>query len=133
MRSATPRTIVITDDDQTIHYLWEAKLSCLRNVEENTQPHPEIVHLDSVASLKAWTKNHPDLVFDTLFLVDYELGSAATGLDAIEELNLQKQAVLVTSCSDEKKLQERCAKDGVPLIGKKVLPSLKLDFITLRG
>ena len=54
--------------------------------------------------------------------MDYELlGQTRTGLDVIEELQLQKSSILVTSYYEERKIRDRCTNLGVKLLPKGML------------
>jgi len=120
--SQEAKTIVIVDDDEMIHLLWESKLS---EVSRDAC----VVHICSIASLKDWVNCHQTDLAKSVFLVDYELGDyCQTGLDAVEELALQKIAVLVTSRSEEEDLKLRCSKGGVPLVSKSVISGADLDL-----
>ena len=64
-----------------------------------------------------------------LFLVDYELiNSVKTGLDLIEQLDLKKQAILVTSRYEELEIRERIKTLGVKIIPKNFAPYILIEF-----
>lgn len=108
------QSIIICDDDSSIHNLWTERFS-----EVNYQiNHIQLFHFSSSESLTAWVKK--GLIFDKiLFLIDYELlNSPKTGLDLIEELGIASNSILVTSRFEEFQIQERCKKLGVHLIPK---------------
>jgi signal transduction histidine kinase/CheY-like chemotaxis protein len=104
-------TVVITDDDSSIHGLWTERLKALN------APIQEL-HFSSDEALSAWYQNR-DLSQRYLFLMDYELlGSKKNGLDLIENLKLNSDAILVTSRYDEQNVRERCKKNCVKLVPK---------------
>lgn len=88
------KLVVVVDDVESIHDLWRDKL------DNNKAGHNFAVkHFAALDEFKDFVLN--DFTFsknEVLFLVDYEfVGQSGNGLDAIEELNLQGQAILVTS------------------------------------
>lgn len=109
------QTLVICDDDSSIHGLWTGRLHSL------TVQGPLIndLHFSSEADILQWfSKSRPSN--DTIiFLIDYEfLNSSKTGLDIIEELGIASQSILVTSRYEEGHIKERCNGLGVRLIPK---------------
>ncbi len=108
--------IVILDDDVSIHQVWEGRF-------HSSAPSAELIHFSSPKDLCEWvTKNQADK-----YLVDYELlGNKDTGLDVIEKLGLEKEAILVTSRFEESEIQARCAMLKVGLIPKGLAPIIKI-------
>lgn len=102
-------TVVVLDDDSTIHQVWDQRLgkAGLKSIK----------HFSRVDDLRDWyAKKHRRNV---LFLCDFELiGSSVTGLDMIRNLNIEKKSILVTSHHDENDLQETCVKMGVRVLPK---------------
>lgn len=104
-------TIVIVDDDVSIHQIWHERLEAVE------LPAHEIAlqHFSSGTDVAAWYQGHEN----TLFLCDYEfLGMPNNGLELIEQLGVQDRAILVTSHYEEAPIQQRCAALGVRLIPK---------------
>jgi len=128
-------SLVIIDDDQSIHQIWKERLSKL-NVGANLPEgvplgcvHPNsranhdlpLQHFSNPDALREWYKimKNKNLNLNLLFLCDYEfLGSKESGLDVIEDLGLAKQTILVTSRYEEKDVRERCARLKIKLIPK---------------
>jgi hypothetical protein len=106
-------TLVVFDDDQSIHQIWKGRLDSLQSKEVN------LVHLGTPMDLrKFFGKNFAELD-KALFLMDFEiLGHKESGLDMIEELGLQSQSILVTSRYEESHIRDRCERLGVKLIPK---------------
>jgi signal transduction histidine kinase len=103
-------TVVILDDDVSIHRIWTDRLAPFGRLK--------VIHLSTAAGLRQSSALGAQ---DTLFLMDYELlGSTTTGLDLIEELGLADRAVLVTSRFEEDALVHRCLTRGVSLLPKPV-------------
>jgi len=64
-----------------------------------------------------------------LFLVDYEfVNSKETGLDLIEQLDLKKQAILVTSRYEEQEIRERVKNLGLKIIPKNFAPYIPISI-----
>jgi hypothetical protein len=64
---------------------------------------------------------------DTLYLCDYQLNhQSKNGLDVIEELSIQDQAVLVTGHFEERDIRERCALLGVRMVPKELIGFLPI-------
>ena len=56
---------------------------------------------------------------ESLFLVDYELlNQPLTGLDLIEELGIERYAILVTSRYEEDVIQDRASRLRLPILPK---------------
>lgn len=109
--------VVILDDDQTIHDVWDSRLSKI-TITEALGP---IQHFRSGGALKEWMNNTGN-VQDKIFLVDYELvGQKDNGLDWIEALCIADRSILVTSRYDENLVMKRCSELGVKLIPKSLV------------
>lgn len=112
-------TIVSIDDDMSVHNIWKEKFN---NIQfEHYKPKHKI--FTSTADFKSWTKAHLDdnplFKSNCLFLVDFEfLNQHYTGLDLIEDAEIAKHSILVTSRYEEYQIRERCEKLGVRLIPK---------------
>ena len=106
-------SVVICDDDITIHHIWDDRLKTSR--AENAGI--EVKHVSHEAELKQWHSKHHKP--STLYLVDYELsGGDRSGLDLINDLGVETQAVLVTSRSEESAIIEKCVRLGIRLLPK---------------
>ena len=123
--------IIILDDDESIHQVWNNRLKAAgipkEAIKHFKDPYKLIFWYKSRDSLsiedpeqsRRTTHAVPVLWRDPLFLCDYELlGSDKTGLQVIEELGIQEKAVLVTSHFEEDGVRKECAKLGVKLIPK---------------
>lgn len=79
--------ILILDDDQEIHQVWDKKFE-----QFPLKRH----HFFNSNKLREWIQNNPDS--DFILLSDYELiGESATGLELIEQLGIQNRSILATS------------------------------------
>ncbi|MCI5072243.1 HAMP domain-containing histidine kinase [bacterium] len=104
------KNIVILDDDESIHQVWDRRLR--KYIDQYAI---NLHHARSPEDFKKLTEGQENL----LCLCDYELlGFEETGLDLIEDNGLEGVSILVTSRYAEEKVQERCEKMGVKLIPK---------------
>jgi signal transduction histidine kinase len=107
-------TVVILDDDSSIHQIWTGRFEkLLKQSSEIT-----IKHFSTSKELIDWSQTQSTQEQIT-FLVDYELlGDPKTGLDVIEQLGIGKYSILVTSRFEEDSIRLRCKTLGVRLIPK---------------
>ena len=103
--------VVILDDDQSIHDLWESRFS-----NEISGAKLQLIHFYHAEELIHYDLNKLSSAY---FLCDYELiGQEKTGLDVIEQLNLGKKAILVTSRYDDRDIRSRCARLDLKILPK---------------
>ncbi len=109
-------TVVVLDDDRTIHEVWQRRLR---------RQDRRVLHMTSPVELGAYlTKSEA-----AQFLVDYEIvGSPENGLQVIQRLGISKKSVLVTSHAGDVSLQERCQALGVRLLPKSIV-----SYIPIHG
>jgi len=101
-------TVIILDDDQSIHDVWQSRID-----SEIPNGNLNLHHFYQPEDLLA-----TDIKADN-YLCDYELiGHNLTGLDVIKQLNLAEKATLVTSRYEDPSIQERCQKIGVKILPK---------------
>jgi len=106
-------TVVVLDDDASIHPIWDGRLGSMRAAERGVG----VVHFSAPADFQRWVEDHEQTA--AFFLMDYELlGHNQTGLDLIQANSLAARAVLVTSRFEEPAVLERCSRLGVRLIPK---------------
>ncbi|MCI5071397.1 sensor histidine kinase [bacterium] len=104
------KTIIMLDDDESIHQVWEKRLS-----PYTEQYNIELKHARCPDAFEKLVQEREGL----LCLCDYELlGYKETGLDLIEQNKLEDMAILVTSRYAEEAVQGRCKKLGIKLIPK---------------
>ena len=120
--------IVIIDDDFSIHQVWIGRLKSL-NILDFTQ----YSSFTSIKSFIEWfsnfIKNSTHDISKILFLVDYEfLNESMTGLDLIEELNITKQSILITSRYEESQIRTRCDRLSIRLIPKSMTGLVPIKF-----
>lgn len=106
--------IVVLDDDQSMHNFWNDKLKLYINKSLS------FVCFSSCNEFrKYFVNNESTLRKNTLFLIDYEfLRQDFSGLDLIQEFDLGKQAILVTSYYEDVNIRMRAEKIGLGIIPK---------------
>lgn len=109
-------TIVVLDDDTSIHQIWDGRFAALEAVQKGLK----ILHFSTPETFRTWVKAEGQAEpSKTIYLADYELlGYKETGLSLIEELGLGKQAILVTSRYEEQSILSTCLRLGVRMIPK---------------
>lgn len=108
--------VIILDDDQSIYNLWRERFAHFFLKKVN------LMHFSCSIQFKDYfLKNLQKKQYKILFLFDYELlNQRATGLDLIEELNITKHAVLVTSYHEDTQIINRCNQIGLRIIPKSI-------------
>ncbi len=108
-------TIVVLDDDQSIHNIWNGRLKSLGALDHGI----ELISFTSADAFKKWFAAQPVKHSHVIYLIDYELlGQQVTGLDVVEGLSIQNSSILVTSRHEEKYIIERCHRLGMKMIPK---------------
>ena len=118
------QTVIVFDDDPSIHAMWTDRISSLPGQNIN------LLHFSNPNELrKFYGKNFTDLD-EALFLMDYEIeGHSESGLNIIEALAIQKQSILVTSSYEEKNVLDRCESLGVRLIPKSMSGFVPIEVV----
>ncbi len=125
--SESQHRIIILDDDDSIHGVWEKRLVD-KGIHKN-----DIVHFTNSEAFLYW---HHECVSTAsihqslLYLFDYELfGSKLSGLDVIEKLGIAKEAVLVTSRYEDETVLKKCKRLGVKLLPKNMAGFVPIDIL----
>lgn len=107
--------VVVLDDDETIHQVWEGRFDSARVKEHDI----EIIHFSEPDKLREWVKADPAKAKTAVCLFDYELlGFKETGLSLAEELDLCNKTILVTSRGEEQRIIEDCTRLNIRMIPK---------------
>jgi len=115
------QSIVVLDDDETIHRIWSSRFDSLGVNSQN------VAHLASDKDLSTWLSSNAGS--DAIFLIDYEInGSQNTGLDLIEIHGLKDRAILVTSRFEEQQIRTKCGALGVRLIPKNMVEHVEIEI-----
>ena len=108
-------SVVILDDDQTIHQVWQGRFFSSRIQEQGI----EIFGFSTPESLRAWMYNNPAKSGAAVYLLDYELlGYQETGLSLAKQWGISRQTILVTSRWEEAALLKECNSLSIRLIPK---------------
>ena len=110
-------TIVVLDDDSSIHKVWDGRFHALLEADKDL----ELFHLSTPEDFKDWYYENSIRKNEINYLIDYELiGFQDNGLNLIETLNIGKKSFLVTSHFNEAKIQEGCERLLVRIIPKEM-------------
>jgi signal transduction histidine kinase len=113
--------LVSLDDDASIHQIWAERLSSLRIKDV------EYIKFQSGEAFELYVNGNIKRLKETVFLVDYELlDQAKTGLQIIDDLGIEKYAVLVTGHHEEKDIQDHANK-----LNLKILPKALSGFVPI--
>lgn len=114
--------VVIVDDDENVHRLWDRRFSEMSNGDRiHTQ------HLNSGSELFHFIKSTDLGERSVLFLVDYEFkGEQIDGLRAVNQLGIIQNSILVTGRFDTDSLQEQCEEAGLRLMPKSRISQMVL-------
>ena len=123
------QTVVIFDDDMSIHQIWHGKFQPLIETMGI-----ELVSLSTPAQFREWMKHVHKPLSNVLFLVDHELlGFTESGLDLIQAFSIETSSILVTSHFEEIAIMERCEAQHIRMIPKATAPfvpvNLRLDTV----
>ncbi len=103
-------TIVILDDDDSIHEVWKNRL-------KEIMPNLNFVNHYNPQEFINWIKFN--VANTAVFLIDYEfIGCGINGLKLVEDLNIANSAFLVTSRYEDQALRAGCEKIGLKIIPK---------------
>ncbi|MFN3453937.1 MAG: sensor histidine kinase [Pseudobdellovibrio sp.] len=118
------KMLISLDDDISIHQIWGGRLQSLGLTDKIQH-----VRFQSYELFTDYINQNIDKLSQMQMLIDYELlNQLKTGLDVIEDLVLEKYAILVTSRYEEDKIQERAKK-----INLKILPKALSGFVPFVG
>lgn len=107
-------TIVIVDDDRSVHELWKRSLK-----------NHVLVQLGKLSELEEWFDQNHELAATCVFLIDYRFeNESENGLDLIERLKISDRAYLVTSSFDEISIQSRVQRLNCRMIPKPLIEVL---------
>ena len=114
-------TIIVLDDDEYIHQVWNERFPERLLSENNLQ----LLHFKNPNDLILFCKNHS--IDNTTFLVDYELGhDYMTGLEVVKALNIGDRATLVTSRYEDDDVRDTCQ-----ILGMRIIPKFFSELIPI--
>lgn len=116
IKVAEGTTVVIIDDDASIHLVWEQRFN---DAMKAAGAGVFLEHFSDTDSLRRWCSDNNRLMNRILFLCDYEIvGGRETGIELIESLNIADRSILVTGRFDEAGIRARCEALGLRLLPK---------------
>jgi hypothetical protein len=116
-------TVVVLDDDNSIHQTWANKFESLGAEKKGVK----LLKFSRADDILQWRKTSD--VRNTLYLCDYQLNyQNKSGLDVIEELAIPDQSILVTGHFEEPEVRDRCAALGVRLVPKELIGFLPINL-----
>jgi len=105
-------TLIILDDDITIHQLWQERFKSI-------QSEISIINFTAPKDFFEWRSKYKMELTSFLYLVDLEfLDYNKTGLKIIEECGIQQSSVLVTSHFENIDVHAKCEQLGIKIIPK---------------
>ncbi len=124
----THSTIVVIDDDASIHDIWEERFKSFKKTNSSLN----IIHFSNPKDLIAWHAIQNTKSFQQLYyLCDYEfMNYSENGLELIVKLNIASQAVVVSSRFEDVEIQSACEKSGVKLLPKSLVCLLPISIVT---
>lgn len=106
--------IIILDDENGIHKIWENRFKSLLISEYGIT----LIHLYHPNGFRDWFRENPNEIRHAICLCDYEFrGFNESGLDLLEEYNM-KNSILITSHYENEKVRKRCETLEICLIPK---------------
>jgi signal transduction histidine kinase len=105
--------LISLDDDISIHQIWSGRLSSLgfKNIEH--------IKFQSGETFEKYINSNRAILDECILLIDFELiNQIKSGLDLIEELNIYRNSILVTSRYEEVNIQERALNLNLSILPK---------------
>ena len=119
------QAIVILDDDDSIHRIWQGRYDSLQVGKAGIKAH----HFSTPQEFSTWVTSSPESR-TAVYLMDYELLRVEeTGLSLIEKHALGQQAILVTSRFEERAIQSQCKRLGIKLIPKGIAGMVPIQIV----
>lgn len=117
-------TIVVLDDDNGIHMLWD---SVFKNICIN-EPTIKIEYFCNVEHFLSHYKNKANS--NVLFLIDYDLSDKVlNGLSVIEQLEISSNSILVTGIYENTDIRAKAERMGVKLVPKNYIQYIPIEVI----
>lgn len=113
---AGTRTVVLVDDDPTVHAMWQDRL-------KHEDPEVMIEHFFDPESAMSWVVQNRRSLDKCLLLTDFNLNSqAGDGIAVLERFGVaHPRAVMVTSAFEDPSVRDRCEKLNVKILPKPVM------------
>ncbi|MBI4402600.1 MAG: hypothetical protein HY537_00475 [Deltaproteobacteria bacterium] len=103
--------IIVLDDDPSVHGLWDGKLAALQITPK---------HFEKVHTFFRWYKKYQ--AKERIYLIDYGFfNESLVGTQVIEQLSIEKNAVLVTGNYDRRDVRTECERLKIKLLPKPLI------------
>lgn len=114
------QTVIILDDDPTIHQIWDCKLKKI--CEDNNI---KLLHFSSPEDPNVI--EHLNTKNELCFLCDFEfLNNHLNGIDIIKRVSRDNSSILVTSRYNERNLKQSCEEFKIKLLPKMFVESISI-------
>lgn len=116
-------TLIICDDDSSIHSLWKERFS--------SYPNLKILNFSTLKEIENWLSISENLNSSFKLLIDFEFSNeSGDGLSLISKYNLNKKSILVTSHFEESNIIKKCISDDIKQIPKNLAGIVPIKIIT---
>ncbi len=113
--------VVVADDDERIHALWEERLREARSGVE-------ILHFSGMNQLRKWFQDSGSKKTCFLFIIDFDLKNEnETAIDLIRSLGIASRSILVSSRHDDQSLIDSCLEIGVKVIPESMIEQIPIS------
>jgi signal transduction histidine kinase len=116
-------TLVIVDDDFSIHEMWH-------EIFKKYKAGINFIKLDNPSQFHKWKIISRDMSLPIFYLFDLEfIGDQQTGLNLIQEYQLEKNSILVTNHSDDINIHNTCEKLEIKMIPKDLIVFVPIKIL----
>lgn len=130
IRVMDQQTVVVIDDDESIHQIWEGRF---KRLHTETGHLISLLHFYSPGELASWVDANKVEASNVLYLCDHEFAcSQQTGFELIESLNLNILSILVTNRYYLDEMAARCEASNIKLLPKDmagIIPILTMNLL----
>lgn len=122
----TNSTVVILDDDSSIHQIWRDRFEGANFLGNGIT----LRHFFTPLEIESWMIINSNSSQSMSFLFDYELiNENNNGLALIERFQIARQSVLVTNRYDDEAIRETCKRLGVKLLPKGMAGFVPIEIV----
>lgn len=116
--------IIVVDDDPLVHRLWQNRFYPL-GLKNHTI---EVSYAKDLSRAKIIIDNLREQEKDFILLIDNDLkDDRATGLDFVQEMKIESNAILVTSNGNSSCLYEKCSQANLSIMPKAILEQVPIQ------
>ena len=130
IRVMDQQTVVVVDDDESVHQIWESRF---KHLQAESGHVINMLQFYAPDELEAWVSTNKVTASNALYLCDHEfVSSQQNGLELIESLKLNILSILVTSRYYLDEMAARCEASNIKLLPKDmagIIPILPMSLI----